>query len=658
MRESDIGLLPHSPLALTDVLLHPEGCLDLVPLAPGEAEQVVTVIESGVPTQENKAAPVIHMHQRRRQRHARNRANLLTSHQEGPLLEQCKSALVDNALVKARGLRRLLLVAGFMSWPDAHELDQRQRAPILLYPALLVRKPEQSSYELRMHGASPEINLALRSHCQDKYGIDLPELTPEMPLTDWFAQLAEVLSSVDELQLELEMALGNSTINTEERQLASRYQLPDKPEHFDAGLAISIAGGRNLVELSAILQLIPDYEKAAACEGPEPTVEADSEVHALRDYSARMASEGLDHIEFQHFEALPDNLDRWRETASVVLGTATIEHVLHMPEISSRQMIRLAGIIELIDKAPIITETHAHGDLCFASTTVLLRRAQHQAKLIEDELSALQKHFVMDRIPAKRQLLSLIEELNSSIVAGPDVVEVDYFNARRQFMEFSIDKPAQLTTEHRRLLSQLAKVLRFRELFVNNTEYRAALGPGYRGLRTDWTAMTQISGYARELAEVLESESIAAIALGNWQRFRSAFITDLETLQSAAESTRRLLQVFGTRWQNRPLTELLERVASVPARIQAWNNQFGSADRHGARTPAAVLSQFSGRSAEDNLMAQHVSETRARIDGSLSAGLTDPQRIAGTLAWLRAASDAATEHELDIDVIVDHLNIA
>ena len=40
-------------------------------------------------------------------------------------------------------------------------------------------------------------------------------------------------------------------------------------------------------------------------------------------------------------------------------------------------------------------------------------------------------------------------------------------------MEFSIEKPANLTPEHRRLLGQLAKVLRFRELFVNNTEYRA-----------------------------------------------------------------------------------------------------------------------------------------------------------------------------------------
>jgi len=265
---------------------------------------------------------------------------------------------------------------------------------------------------------------------------------------------------------------------------------------------------------------------------------------------------------------------------------------------------------------------------------------------------------VMDRIPAKRQLLALIEELGGSLSNEPDIVEADYFNARRQFMEFSIDKPAQLTTEHRRLLSQLAKVLRFRELFVNNTEYRAALGPGYRGLRTDWTAMTQISSYARELAEVVESESLAARALGNWQQFRAAFVTDLEVLQSAAESARRLLQVFGTRWQNRPLAELLDRVADVPAKIQDWNEDFGLANRHGARTPAAVLSQFSGRSVEDTLMAQHVNETRARIDGSLSAGLTDPQRIAGTLAWLRAASDTATQHELDIDVIVDHLNIA
>jgi len=120
-----------------------------------------------------------------------------------------------------------------MCWQDPDSIDKLIRAPILLFPTVLVRKPGQSSYELRLHGVSPEINIALQQLCKERYGITLPELSPDTPLTDWFAQLSEVIRTIEALSVELDMALGNSSINVEDRLLDGSYQLPDKPKHFD-----------------------------------------------------------------------------------------------------------------------------------------------------------------------------------------------------------------------------------------------------------------------------------------------------------------------------------------------------------------------------------------------------------------------------------------
>jgi len=262
-----------------------------------------------------------------------------------------------------------------------------------------------------------------------------------------------------------------------------------------------------------------------------------------------------------------------------------------------------------------------------------LQRAHHQARLIEDELSTLQNTFVLDKVPAKKQLLSLIGELGGNLDEGPDIIDADYFNARRQFMEFSIEKPTNLTPEHRSLLGKLAKVLRFRELFVNNIEYRLALGPGYRGLRTDWDTMKSTVEYAQEFSDVLESESIAACAMGQWSDFRSTYIKELETLQSAAESLRKLLWICGSDWQTRQVDEVVEQASQTRMKLMAWSEIYSSVTQGNNKTPASVLAQFSGRSQEDVLTEMHVGETQATIDEHISD----------------------TGMQLEINAIVEHL---
>jgi len=274
--------------------------------------------------------------------------------------------------------------------------------------------------------------------------------------------------------------------------------------------------------------------------------------------------------------------------------------------------------------------------------------------VIEEELASLQSYFVLDKVPAKPQLLSLIEELGGNIDTGPDIVDADYFNARRQFMEFSIEKPANLTPEHQRMLSKLAKVLRFRELFVNNTEYRLALGPGYRGLRTNWDQLEEILEYSQEFAAVVESESIAASALGNWPEFRNAFVAELELLQVSADALYRLISIIGSAWQHRTVEQVLRKSLDTAKLLQDWHTEYGDVKQYQGRTAESVLSQFTGKSREDVITEIHVGETQAQIDNHLSVGQTTAESVIDTIKWLREASDTALANQMDIESIVQH----
>ena len=677
-RDSDIALLPHSPLAIADVLCDPNGCFDLV-ADDADARSNSNLAESA-PMQTNASTSLQH---RRQRKNPRGRANLLTQLSQQELIHRCKQIQIENALVTKAGVKRLYLTAGFLTWSKGGtDESETYRAPVLFYPATLVRKAndadrsvetlsantaasqnedgtEHIEYEIRLTGELPDTNKALLHWCEKEWQLELPEYSQNLPLQDYFAQLAQVISGDSPMELEFDIALGNSAPPIPSvTDIIAQLKLPALPEHFDTSLAMAIAGNKNLQQLHSVLNLLKDYGDNKTDELPIAANEAAGAVSSLHEYSKKLSSAGLAGVEFQHLPSLPENISSWVENINKALQSDMITNVLNMPNISARHLIRLAGVIELIDKAPLNIEQFKHADLCYSATPSLLQRAHHQSRLIEDELSTLQNTFVLDKVPAKKQLLSLIGELGGSLDEGPDIIDADYFNARRQFMEFSIEKPTNLTPEHRSLLGKLAKVLRFRELFVNNIEYRLALGPGYRGLRTDWDAMKATVDYAQEFSEVLESESIAACAMGQWTEFRSAYITELEILQNAAESLRKLLWICGSDWQTRPVDEVIEQSSQTRMMLLAWAEIYGSFAQGSNKTPASVLAQFSGKSQEDVLTEIHVGETQATIDEHMNDGGTTPDAVIETIEWLRQASQTASDLHLEITAIVDHLRIA
>jgi len=357
----------------------------------------------------------------RRQRAVRDRANLLSSHNNDQLLKQCKKNLVENALIKSKGDRQLYIAAGFISWTDGGDAsksgssDVSNRAPLLLFPALLVRIPDQMNYEVRLTGEEPEFNRAFAEHAEQRFGQSIPFYQTGMALNEFFAQVAESIQLSDQLALEFDVALGSASLMHKGNVEPEKVELPDVPANFDIALAMSIANNKSLLQLNAVLQLIPDYGQAETSACTETTSAPMTEsVAGLRKYAAKLAAEGLDHVEFRQLSALPSMMNKWVQAIDEGLATRSVTEALGVKDLTARQLIRLSSIIELIDKAPSALEQLAHGDLCYANSSLLLRRAQHQSKLIEDELAALQEHFVLDKVPAKSQLLTSVYGIQRS----------------------------------------------------------------------------------------------------------------------------------------------------------------------------------------------------------------------------------------------------
>lgn len=646
-QHTDIALSPVSPLTLEQILAKNGGILSLIPNDTVSTDDTVSTSSQNNVLSGEQLTP------------------LLTQHSNAELLSQCKNILVENALIQTKGDRQLYLTAGFVSWPTtgaiATDKVQRQRAPVLLFPAILVRATNEQRYELRLAGDTPEFNGALKQHLELRFDCQLPQFDSDSSLVSFFTQITESLKEAESLDLELSMALGSAAVDSN-LKTSKKIQLPEIPEHFSTNLAMGITGNKRLEHLSAILKLIPDFKysvKRDSTNDQASSAEGTNTAAWLRRYAAKLAAEGLDHVEFKQLPNLPALIEKWNEQMMLATKSQTLQSVLSMPDPSARELMKLAGIIELIDKAPDNIEGRAHGDLCFASSTLLLRRAQHQARLIEEELTALQEHFHLDKVPSKSQLLNLITELGGMpVIHDPGLIDASYFNARRQFLEFSKDKPNNLSLEHRRNLAQLAKVMRFRELFVNNVEYRAALGRDYKGLRTDWPTLIQTSGYSRELSEVLGSERMAANIINHWLAFRDNFARELEPLQQAADATRRLLSIVGKRWQTHSLSALSAHGSMIAGRLGTWNKQYGSVKSYEDKSAAIVLSSFSGPYMDHVLIETQVDETQSRIRQQLADGEVTLDQVSNTLAWLASASATASEHDLGIDAIVEHLQLA
>jgi len=411
----DILVHPHSPLAISDLLTAPGGRLDLIPNSNPEIDAELN----------NDVAPLT---RNKPPKKRREKANLLTRHTAEELTNTCKEIQVMNALVKQPGIQRLYLAAGFLQWRD--ESKKKVRAPLLLFPAILACKPREQSadgrrYELRMDSSTPDVNLELNDVAADRWDVRLPDYKAGESLSTWFANVAESIAKVDGLTLEFDIAIGTCSPPQHITELEDGSPwFPELPDHFDAPLAMAIAESLSLKQLNTVMQLIGQgEEKGPNWKAANAANDTDTPIAEIHQLARRLADVGLERVEFRHLDDLPSRLHDWTNRVRESMKNPIIAKLNQDGTLTALQLVRLSSMVELIDREPKEFKAYIHPHLAYQSTRSLLRRANHQSRLIEQELAELQKHFHLERIPSKKHLLSLIEELGGTQVGEPDVVD-------------------------------------------------------------------------------------------------------------------------------------------------------------------------------------------------------------------------------------------
>lgn len=585
-------------------------------------------------------------------------SNLLTLHTPEKLRERCKQISVQCALIKQPGEKRLYLAAGIVNWTANDKDNTNLHSPLLFYPVQLISEENAEStsgfvHTLQIDCEIPEFNYQLASEMLSVRGITLPVYNARQTLKEFMARIEECVSDIDDIKLDYRVALGLcgapagiTTAAHHEAQVLAKL-----PKHFEPQLAKNLISDLAVEQLQTTLNLLSASNDFSLAEGADIEEWPETpDITEVRQYSLLLSQHGLGKVQFQNLPDLPEQIVDWIEYVQPVLNSDLLDSRLQQRDIKAVHLMKLAGIIELIDKAPEAMDRHVHKDLAYRGTPLLFKRAKYQARLIEDELQQLREHFYLDRVPPKPQLLQLLDELGSGDHNAIEIVDSDYFHARRRFMELSIEKPATLNEEHKRQLNQLVKVLRFRELFVNNTEYRLALGPAYRGLRTDWDALEILINYAQELADVVSSETIAANALADWTEFKKSYVDGLDELQRAGVGIRNLMQIVKPSDHHTSAAELLIKARWLSDQLNNWNMDYGLMTNYGDKTADSVLNIFSGKSTLDEESEQHVRNANDKIQNYLMNNKDDESilRINATLTWL---SDAITGELANLEEI-------
>lgn len=657
---TDIELFDQSPLVIAEALATTDGTLRLTPATADTPE--VNTLESLSQSESGNITSIQSLQTRRDQSDLNN---LLTRHTASSLRDRCRKLAVKHALVKRHGEQRLYLAVGMLDWTPvsssvAEEQTTQSRliSPLLFYPMHLETVENEHSESGFIHSVRndcdlPEFNYQLASELRNQRGITLPVFKATQTLSEFIEQINDCIANQDDLKLIPRVALGlaKAPAGITSKTQNSTLNSSKLPPQFDVNLAQAVIKDMDMPELQATLRLL-----TAANDVDLITDDADSdmpstpEIYEVHEYSTLLHQNGLGHTRFQELPELPEQIEEWCDSIEPVVNSHLVKDVLQQKNIGAVPLLRLAGMLELLDRAAPNIESWVHPDLAYSGTPLLFKRAKYQARLIEEELSNLKDHFHLDRVPPKHQLLQLLDELSASDGQQIEVVDSDYFHARRRFMELSIDKPTTLTDFHKRQLNKLVKVLRFRELFVNNSEYRLALGPAYRGLRTNWDELESHIEYAQEISEYVCNEVIAAQILGNWAEFRTHYLEELDELQVVGRNLHRLLQLGQNRDTDYAVSDLVTNMYSLADRLKHWNNEYGLITNYGDKTPAMLLGIFTGRYSQDRKTEQNVSRTRQMIRQYLVSNRDQGsvQRVQRTLEWLTSAAD---DDNTTLDVI-------
>ena len=99
----------------------------------------------------------------------------------GALIELYRAS---KAAIEEGGTNILYLALGFLNWTQTDNQHRTYQAPLVLIPVSLSRRSAKAPFKLRIHDDEPQFNPTLLQMLRQDFGLEIPELSTELPKDD------------------------------------------------------------------------------------------------------------------------------------------------------------------------------------------------------------------------------------------------------------------------------------------------------------------------------------------------------------------------------------------------------------------------------------------------------------------------------------------
>ncbi len=459
------------------------------------------------------------------------------------LKRHCDKIIMSTALVKNRGEKQLFLATDFLLWTDP-ESGAEQLAPLILYPVQLFyndREPDSSEGFLLYADAHSAVeNTTLIEKIRES--VDTPIANFDNQNQQAFLlSIAVALQSSADISISRKIGINVLAIGGDDySQFQDKRFRRKSDRNLDYSLAYSLLKNKSAGETRLILGIL---DKA-----PEElfNLSTDSILPGLRfrDYTLALASMGLGNLGLKHVANLPDKIDQWSKAISAALQSEILQE---WNSISSTSIKLLAGIsdcIHLLEHAPADTSENFHPDHAYRNSLPTLQRAKFQHRLITVELDSLSTIFNLTELPQLEQIKTICEVLDDKNRQERSLVDTGYFHARKNLATLFNNGTVNYGEQEELHLKRLIKILRLRELFINNSEYKLTFGRLFNGMKTNWRALESSIIFSRQIADKTGDEALAAHILEQWNKSGFELVELSAVTSEACQAVNRLTRVL------------------------------------------------------------------------------------------------------------------
>ncbi len=573
--------------------------------------------------------------------------SLVSSCSEILLKRHCDKIIMSTALVKNRGEKQLYLAVDFLQWND-ERTDSIQTSPLILYPVILFYN-DHSSDDSDNFLLYVDAHAAIKNKpLVDKIGASLNLPEDELDALDpqsFLLTIAGILQPYPQFKLEKKVAINILTSDRDRPNPLSlhRFRRADDP-HIHKPLVQALINGKSIDDIKTVLQLI---EPGAELFNSKPQ----NGILFDNDFKQRMqaiSSYGFGNLSCRHIAEIPEKLNLWTAAVEKIGNNSLIEECAEKADKSTALYTGLGNCMDLLDNAPSSQADYYHPDHAYANSLSTLQRAKFQWRLINSEIDALNSVFRLHTLPDTQSIRNLCEILDEHKGQKKEVIHTGYFRARKTLSSLLCNKSTVYTEVEELHLKRLIKILRLRDLFEKNSEYKLSFGKLFRGMNTDWQLLESHIVFSQKLSRFSGSEALTAHILEHWQTIGLALGEYAEQINDAARAVKRLAQLLQVKENTHLLVgELLNRVESLKPRLQQLCHRqqlIGLSDRLSPKIILDTIDTIEHTQQQYNSLTDQHEKRLFR------------EKIDNTLVWLNDSVSREKIKVQDIELLLNKMN--